>query len=324
MQEKTDAMNLIEELRLKTEESDLEQQLKTRFGGYTKQSVLDYLNILRKNQQTMSDTFKQNLQTLYNEKEVISKNNDALQQKMEKIAAEYQEMKSKYTALEELCSRQEIELVSLQQQVAPLAEDNKRLSEQTEVAKQEAAAAKEMLVYEKQEVKRQEDLVAQLSGELEERLDEIQFLKDTRSEDETAGLTAKINELTEFLASQTETMAKLNSERSSREQFVSALNETNETQKQKILELIKTLEAGQIQNEKLVHSNDTLSRQLQDEYDQNIALIKVKSDLVVERLVVQRKLDEANSRIAMLELENKRNARLQELAGLSESEDRSS
>jgi len=122
MQEKTDAMNLIEELRLKTEESDLEQQLKTRFGGYTKQSVLDYLNILRKNQQTMSDTFKQNLQTLYNEKEVISKNNDALQQKMEKTAAEHQEMKSKYTALEELCSRQEIELASLQQQVAPLAE----------------------------------------------------------------------------------------------------------------------------------------------------------------------------------------------------------
>jgi len=181
-----------------------------------------------------------------------------------------------------------------------------------------------MLVYEKQEVKRQEDLLAQLSGELEERLDEIQYLKDTRSEDETAGLSAKINELTEFLASQTETIAKLNSERSSREQFVSVLNETNEAQKQKILELIKTLEAGQIQNEKLVYSNDTLSKQLQDEYDQNIALIKVKSDLVVERLVVQRKLDEANSRIAMLELENKKNARLQELAGLSETEDRSS
>jgi hypothetical protein len=39
---------IIEHLRGKTEEVDLDQILKKSLGGYTKQSVLEYLGILRK------------------------------------------------------------------------------------------------------------------------------------------------------------------------------------------------------------------------------------------------------------------------------------
>jgi chromosome segregation ATPase len=331
MQEKADDLNFVEELRLKTEESDLDQQLKTRFGGYTKQSVLDYLNNLRKNQQMTADTFKTNLQTLYNEKETLSKNYDALQQKYEKIAAENQELKSGHGELEAKSILQESELMGLKEQLEPLVEENRRMAEnsqrlvdQLNVAKQETVAAKEMLAAQTGEVRRLEDKTAELIRLVETKQDEIQYYIALEAEGGKAALSAKINELTEQLAAQTEILSRLNSQMAYKEQAIGVLTESNESQKQKILELMKTLEAGQLQNEKLSFANEALSRQMQEEYEKNLALIKSKSDLAVERLVIQRKLDEATSRIAMLELVNKKSAGLQDANRNASEEGRSS
>lgn len=324
MQEKTDDRNFVEELRLKTEESDLDQQLKTRFGGYTKQSVLDYLNNLRKNQQMTADTFKLNLQTLYNEKETLLKNYEALQQKFERIASENQELKSRHGELEAQFIQQQTEMTDIKERFEPLDEENRRLTSQLEVVRQEAAAAKEMLTAQTGDVRRLEDQLAEMNRELEAKEDEILYFKAIEAEGEKAALSAKISELTEQMAAQTEILGKLNSQMAFKEQAIGVLNESNESQKQKILELIKSLEAGQLQNEKLAIANEVLSKQMQEEYEKNLALIRSKSDLVVERLVVQRKLDEANSRIAMLELENKKSAGRQDANRNASEEGRSS
>jgi hypothetical protein len=71
-------INIVEALRTKTEETDMNQYLKSTLGGYTKGSVLEYLNILRKRHQAMADTFSQNQQALFEEKKSILKDNDAL------------------------------------------------------------------------------------------------------------------------------------------------------------------------------------------------------------------------------------------------------
>ena len=47
-------IDFVQMLRSKTEESDLKQVLRSSIGGYTKQSVMDYLAIMRKNQQSVS------------------------------------------------------------------------------------------------------------------------------------------------------------------------------------------------------------------------------------------------------------------------------
>jgi len=60
----TEEIDFVQLLRSKTEENDLKQVLKTSMGGYTKQSVSDYLAILRKNQQSMAETFYENQQLL--------------------------------------------------------------------------------------------------------------------------------------------------------------------------------------------------------------------------------------------------------------------
>jgi len=306
MQEKTDDRNFVEELRLKTEESDLDQQLKPRFGGYTKQSVLDYLNNLRKNQQMTADTFKLNLQTLYNEKEALSKNYEALQQKFERVASENQELKSKHGELEAQFIQQQAEMTDIKARFEPLDEENRRLSGKLDLLEKEDAATKEMLTAQTGEVRRLEEQISDMTQELETKQDEIQYFKAIEADGEKAALGAKVNALTEQLAAETEILAKLNSQMAFKEQAIRVLQESGEAQKQKILELTKTLESGLLQNEKLLLAQDTLTRQMQEEYEKNLAMIKARSELVIERLVVQRKLDEANSRIAMLELENKK------------------
>ena len=306
MQEKTDDRNFVEELRLKTEESDLDQQLKTRFGGYTKQSVMDYLNNLRKNQQMTADTFKLNLQTIYNEKETLLKNYEALQQKFERVATENQELRSKHGELEAQFIQQQTEMTDIKTRFEPLDEENRRLSGKLEVVRQEAAAVGEMLTANTGEVQRLEAQLAEMNRELEAKQDEILYFKAIEADGEKATLGAKVSALSEQLAAQTEILAKLNSQMVFKEQTLGVLQESGEAQKQKILELTKALEAGQQQNEKLLLALDALTRQMQEEYEKNLAMIRARSELVIERLVVQRKLDEATSRIAMLELENKK------------------
>ena len=87
-----DEINIVEMLRTKTEEADMNSYLKSSFGGYTKKSVLDYLAILRKQQQTMVENFNRDLQTILEEKESIKKSNSALQTKLNKIESEYKNL----------------------------------------------------------------------------------------------------------------------------------------------------------------------------------------------------------------------------------------
>ncbi len=46
MNKKNDEINEIEMLREKVEDEELSHELKTIFGGYTKKSVHDYINLI--------------------------------------------------------------------------------------------------------------------------------------------------------------------------------------------------------------------------------------------------------------------------------------
>lgn len=87
--EKGVELDFVELLRSKTEENDMKHFLKSTMGGYSKQSVLDYLAILRKNQQSMAETFYENQQLLYVEKEKLRKDNEKLQTKLSELDTKY-------------------------------------------------------------------------------------------------------------------------------------------------------------------------------------------------------------------------------------------
>ena len=80
--------NIVGILRDK-DEVDLDGVLKTTFGGYTKQSVQEYLSLIHKQQQTTKETFSKNLQDLFDEKEELRINNETLQARLNKLTSEY-------------------------------------------------------------------------------------------------------------------------------------------------------------------------------------------------------------------------------------------
>ena len=335
MIEKNGDESVIETLRSKTEEIDINQYLKSRFGGYTKQSVLEYLNALRKQQQMTADTFHRNSQALRNEKEAVKKTNEALMYRLSKLESEYQNLSesmksirledSSFTAkdvyslkgtnavLEEDLKKSKGEKDSLEKKLQRQEQSIKGLNEKLEQSAHQVLAARELLVSEKQETKMQRDRVAELSTTVEEKLDEIKYLKGMQSERPVESLKAKVNDLTQQLSTQTEVIAKLNSGMSLKEKSLRALTAENETQKHKVNEQHKMVEDLLKQNEKLQFSIKTLTNQLQDEYKKAIDLIGEKSDITVEKLIAQRKLDEANSQISMLELEIQKSIKSEEL-----------
>lgn len=89
MNKKNDEINEIEMLREKIEDDELSHELKTIFGGYTKKSVHDYINFIKQQQQKSNETFEINLQILFEEKDRIQKDNEALIKRLNKVETSY-------------------------------------------------------------------------------------------------------------------------------------------------------------------------------------------------------------------------------------------
>ncbi len=338
MIDKIAEISVVETLRLKTEELDMNQYLKTKWGGYTKQSVLEYLNVLRKLQQTTADTFARNLQTIYNEKEAIKKNNEGLQHQLVKIESEYKNLcesmkaiqledsnltmqdihllKNKNAAMEEELQKSSFEKDALENKIKHLNVTIDDLTELRKQTEQELAAAKEMILAEKQESKELRDKVVGLTIIVEDKTDEIKYLKALQAEGRVAELTSHINHLSNQLETQTEVMANLNSETSRKGKTIETLTAETEMQKEMLSDLNKTVAALQTQNEKLLLANANFADQLQDGFSKTIDFINEKSDITIEKIAANRKLDEANSKIAILEREILKNNKLEEFKEL--------
>jgi len=171
--------NIVGILRDK-DEADLDGVLKTTFGGYTKQSVQEYLSLIHKQQQTTKETFSKNLQNLFDEKEDLRKNNETLQARLNKLSSEYDnlagslkdivlddseysaqnvlELKNKIVSLEEQIKVTNRENYSLERKTEQLNNEIDELKSKLALSIKEYEAQKEMLKSERLELKRQRDV----------------------------------------------------------------------------------------------------------------------------------------------------------------------
>jgi hypothetical protein len=396
----TEEIDFVQLLRSKTEENDLKQVLKTSMGGYTKQSVSDYLAILRKNQQSMAETFYENQQLLYLEKEKLRQDHENLLIKLNKLDTEYLDLSSQVYApkedqlqvsedelnrLNETISALNRTIVALQDKVAQLTEQNTQLREEIqgisstsleqghgqdiemksqiesleleiqegvvyleslssenadlkvklELAIQEADTRKTLLVSNDTEAEQYRIRAAELSEKLEAQ---SQILQNDRInwEKEKAGvekekrkleeqlylsnqsqsnspmsahatqdldLMMKVNELTEQLELQIDLVASENAERTTREETIRSLTAQIEALKADTATFKATIDNLSLQNEKLLLANSTMCARMEDDCRRTTALINEKSDISIEKLTAMRKLSEAETKIAMLEME---------------------
>ena len=76
--------NVVDILRDKTEEADLDQILKTQMGGYTKKSVQDYIAQVKRQQQRAAEVFNQDMQAILDVKEQLLAENSKLKNRLTK------------------------------------------------------------------------------------------------------------------------------------------------------------------------------------------------------------------------------------------------
>ena len=248
-------LNIVGMIRDKTEEFDLNSILKSTFGGYTKQSVHEYLAILRKHQQTSQDTFSKNLQNLFEEKENLRKSHDTLLARYNKLSAEYANLaealknvkiddsefsaqnvillKNNIISLEEEVKVANREKKSVQKEIEHLNNDINNLNIKLEQSMKETEAQKVMLKAERAETKKQRDTVADLSRMLEEEKNEVKYLKGTMTDGKYAELISKIGELSVQLTAQTEVIKKQNTESNLKEKTIDSLSDEVAMLKQK-------------------------------------------------------------------------------------------
>lgn len=307
------------------DEVDLDGVLKTTFGGYTKQSVQEYLSLIHKQQQATKETFSKNLQTLFDEKEELRKNNETLQARLNKLTSEYDnlagslknivlddseysaqnvlELKNKIVSLEEQIKVTNRENYSLERKTEQLNNEIEELKTKLAISNKEYEAQKEMLKSERLELKKQRDIVADISNKLEEEKNEVKYLKGTISDGKFAELNSKIGQLSTQLSAQTEVNSKLNEEIILKNKTIDLLNDEVSMLKEKTDNLMKTLQEYKIQNDKLLIANEALDYQLQEEYKKTIALVNEKSGITIDRLIAQKNLSVAEAKIAALEVE---------------------
>lgn len=322
---KNEEINVIGMIRDKSEEADLNNVLKNTFGGYTKKSVQEYCSIIRKQQQVSYETFQKNLHTLFEEKEGLKKNNEALVARYNKLAAEYDNLseslknikledsefsakdvcslKSKIVSFEEEVKILQGEKKSLEKKINQLDHTINELKVSLQHAKEETEAQKEMLKFEKQESKKQRDTVADISRQLNEEKNEVKFLKSTMTDGKFHELNSKVNELNEQLSAQTEVIAKQNSENKLKEKTIDTLNDEIAALKQRLSTMIQTVQNLNLQNDKLLVANDLLKIQLEEEYKKSINMIKEKANIAVEKLIAQKNLGNAEAKITSMELQ---------------------
>lgn len=330
MPETNSDASIVEALRTKVGETDIKQYLKSTLGGYTKSSVLDYLNLLRKQQLSTQGTFVRNQQLLFDEKENLRKANDALKAKLtraennyselsdsikvheignsELTAADISALKSKISELEDELNKSVSDKKLLEKQLEHRKSSCDDLAQKLESSEREKLSLKELIKAEVQKEKELGSVISKLSGTVAERDEEIGFLSSLVSEGRVAELTSKVRELMEQLAMQGEMLFTFNSENSLKQQTIEALEGENETLKARVAELSRNSEELSRQSIKHLAACKALTEQLESEYKRSISLIKERSALTMARLEAVKKLDETDSKLALLELQLKKQA----------------
>lgn len=353
-----DDSNIVEMLRVKTEEADMNSYLKSTFsGGYSKKSVLEYLAILRKQQHNMAETFNNNQQAIYEEKQNIKKSYDILEAKLSKIESEYHAQKELLIAekqeskkhqdnvsqLSDLIERQRDELKHLgslqyDQQVITLEEELKMERDKKDLLvkkieelddtvnnqmtnmeqlKHELDAQKHRLIAEKQETKKQSDMVSQLSGLLEAERDEVKYWKSVQNDGQVGELTGKIYEVTEQLAVQTEFNERLNSELINKEQTINVLTTEVTNLKSTIEAMSQLIENMNVQNDKLILVNRSLNERMEEEFKKTMILIQDKSEITIEKLIALKKLSDADAKISLFELQISKYKKCEDISSIT-------
>ncbi len=334
--QKDEGMLIIEQLRGRTEEGDLDQYLKKSFGGgYSRDSVLEYFGNMRRQQQISAETFYKNMQFLYDEKEALKKANEKLRERLTKIEADYENfsqtillnkmegtdftvndvlsLKSRVAALEDVLKKSSNENRLLNNKIDHLEKANEDLQLQLQQANEEINTQRRLVVSEKQESKKQSDAASDYLAQLEAERDQNRYLTSLVETGELAKLKLKIEDLTGQMVSLNEVNDKVIAESDGKDRRIETLVDQIESMNKMISSMNTNLEELNSINAKLTNTNKELTFQLESEFQKIIGLIKERSEINTEKIAFMNQLSEAKMRINLLEHRSSKDRQVEEV-----------
>lgn len=90
------ALYLVGMIRQRSVEEEMNDHLKSAFGGYTRKSVAEYITLLRHQQLSYAENFNQNLQSILEEKESLKNETSNLLDRISMIESEYDTLKESF------------------------------------------------------------------------------------------------------------------------------------------------------------------------------------------------------------------------------------
>jgi len=302
--------NLVGMLREITEEGDLNSILKSSIGGYTKKSVMDYLAAVKKQQQSLKDSYSAEIDRLQTEKETLRSSLAEAEERELNASAEHQKrMEAQKAELESdfedqyrrmQSEREELQndLDETRERVGELAATIRQYERQLQDAQQTAEAHKQDVSTNQILLDTANHKVEELSRLLAAKDDENRFLKETEQqlraaleEDVTSEFSARIQELLEKNEVLQGEVALRDQELANRETRLATLEQQEKSQHE-------VLEAQQLQLQKLLDQNawltgenNDLGERLKEQMQQSITNTRDYSRLKAANAIMQRKLD---------------------------------
>lgn len=279
--------NLVEMLREKTEEANLDTILKTTFGGYSRKSVQEYIAMLRRCQNDMQQSFTEKLELVQAEKDRLA--GELADAKMRAAAAEGALAEAK--PLMEKAAGLETDM---DEAVERIQADGERLEELRQALEQQKAETESLRT-------ERDGLLARLEKE-EARAPSGESGQETQEEPGGEDPEEKDGKGVLDLFERPETMqiqlAILTRERENTSRRMENILRQENSLFQALNECRAELEDRRDQNQWMEAENNELSRRLSEQMGQNIALNREITHMRALNESLKRRLEAAQEQAA--------------------------
>lgn len=294
------------------EDENIDKLLKSSVGGFTKKSVIEYIEALKRQYCNAGSNLNENLQALAEE-------NEKLKEKLNKLENDNKVLADKVVlgAVETYDSKTgdiasyKAMIKALQQDVKELenklfkstVENNSLVERSDEKEKEllqkehELQLLQEIIAAEKKETESKEEESSDLSSTVSKLNEELLYYKEIVSTGKVSELNTRIDELTAMVEAQNSIVEKRSQEIQTKDITLETLTAQNEVLNKTVTTLTQNIDSIMVQNEKLSALNKVITQKLEEAQKDTVEEIAEKTDIYIEKLILARKLDEAQLKL---------------------------
>ena len=294
----------LELLREKTEEGDLNSILKPNLGGYTKRSVLEYLTFVKKQQQSLRETYAAELQRMQGEKESLQGENARLQAQLQTAETEYRRqadaeinrLREEYAALEKDMDEALERIRADEARYQQLQAEKESETLNTQAARQNASATAALLDGARAQVEELNQALAGKESELEALREQERDLRAQLAEDRTSDLRTQLEALIKQTSLLEQEIVLRDRELENRALRLETLTRQTENAARTAETIQAALQDRGEQLEWLQAENAALGQRLQAQTEEALSLARENARLQASNGIFRRRLEAAELR----------------------------